>query len=419
MLSLVVSAGPVFAAAALFIAGQMLLGTNLSLRLGAEGFSAALIGLVLIHYSFGFMLGSVYGPRLIGRVGHIRAFSAFAAIACCAALVHGAVIEAWVWALLRMVSGFCGALSMIVLESWISAHATPATRGRLMSFYMVNYYVAGSLGQLLVGASEPTDHRPYSLAAGLLVLSLVPLALSQQPQPTLPKAERLRLPALYRASPIAVLGAVASGVGLSSFYQLAPIYVAGLGEDTATVARYMACAVLASMVFQVPFGWLADRYDRRRVILWIALSIGAASVAVATFGGLSLGALFLASMLFTGMASSLYPACVARLNERTADRDHVAANASLLLCYGAGQSAGPVFAAQVMTVAGSGGLYLAVGLAAFAFAGFVSWRLRRIDALLRQRVKITPLAADATPMAPAMEAAASDQGPEDGKPRAG
>lgn len=405
MFSQVVSAGSVFAAAALFIAGQMLLGTNLSLRLNAEGYSTALIGLVMIHYAFGFVLGSIVGPRVIGRVGHIRAFSAFAAVTCCAALMHGALLEAWVWALLRAVSGFCGALLMIVLESWISAHARAATRGRLMSFYMINYYVAGSLGQLLVGASEPTDYQPYSLAAGLLVLALVPLALGRQPEPALPRAGRLRVAALFRASPIAVLGAVASGVALSSFYQLAPIYVAGLGESTATVARYMASAVLASMVFQLPFGWLADRYDRRRVILWIALAIGLASVSVASFGGLSLGALFIASMLFTGMASSLYPACVARLNERTKDRDQVAANASLLLCYGVGQCTGPLFSAQVMNLAGPSGLYLAVGLVLFGFSGFACWRLRRIDARVSQRVPITPVAVDATPLAPALKAA--------------
>lgn len=397
MLPLLLSAASVFMAAALFVAGQMLLGTQLSLGLSAAGLGPMQIGLIMMCYSFGFMLGSIAGPRLIRRVGHIRVFSAFAALTCCAALAHSVVFDERLWALLRAVSGFCGALLLIVLESWINAHATPQARGRLMSLYMVNYYLAGAGGQLLVGLYPPGDTRLFSMAAALLVLASVPLSLTSRPAPALPVSSRLKFGELFRASPVSVVGALTAGFAMAAFYQLSPVSVKDLGHDVQTVARYMACAVVASMALQYPLGRWSDRYDRRRVILSIALAVAAASLLAATIGQLSLAALFGASMLFTATASCLYPACLARLNDRTQGRNPVAANASLLLCYGVGQCLGPVASAVVMHLIGPAGLYVAVFVVLLAFAGYSLRRLQRADTAVDEQQRFVPMPSTPSP----------------------
>ncbi len=413
MLKLVLSAISVFAAAALFVAGQMLLGTQLSLSLSAEGLGSARIGLVLMFYSFGFMLGSLMGPRLIGRVGHIRVFAAFAAMICCAALLHGLVFNDVLWAALRAISGFCGALLLIVLESWINAHATPQRRGRLMSLYMVNYYLAGAGGQLFIGLFPTGDARAFMLAAGLLVLASVPLCLTSRPAPPLPASGRLAFRELFEASRVSVFGALAAGFAMAAFYQLSPISVKQLGYDLDTVARYMACAVVASMALQYPLGRLSDRVDRRRVILGIAVAVAGVSLLAATLGQLSLTLLFVASMAFTATASSLYPACLARLNDRTAGRNPVAANASLLLCYGVGQCLGPLCASAVMSLIGPAGLYVSIGAVLAAFAAYSLHRLRFADTAVVEQQRYMPMSADSTPVIvnvqpPVQHAAAPD-----------
>jgi len=398
MVALVLSAISVFAAAALFVAGQMLLGTQLPLSLSAAGFGSAHISLVLLFYSLGFMLGSLMGPRLIGRVGHIRVFAAFAALICCCALLHGAFLDDLLWMVLRAISGFCGALLLIVLESWINAHATPQRRGRLMSLYMVNYYLAGAGGQLFIGVFDTGDARVFMLAAGLLVLSSVPLSLTSRPAPPMPASGRLAFRELFEASRISVFGAAAAGFAMASFYQLSPISVKQLGHDLDTVARYMALAVLASMVLQYPIGRLSDRLDRRRVILGISIAVGAASLLAATLGQLSLAMLFAGSMLFTATASSLYPACLARLNDRTGGRNPVAANASLLLCYGLGQCVGPLCSAAVMGLIGPAGLYVSIFLVLSAYAAYSLHRLRFADTAVIDQQPYLPMSADSTPV---------------------
>jgi hypothetical protein len=53
-------------------------GTFISLRVAIEDFGATMSGLVLSSYFAGFTLGALRCERIIERVGHIRAYAAFA-----------------------------------------------------------------------------------------------------------------------------------------------------------------------------------------------------------------------------------------------------------------------------------------------------------------------------------------------------
>ncbi len=390
----------------LFVAGAMMLTTTVGLRLTLEGFSASSIGLILSCQAIGFVMGTQVGPPLIRRVGHIRVFAAFAALICVATLLHGAVVNGPFWGVLRFVTGMCGSVMLVVLESWISAHATPATRGRMMGIYMIVYYASGAAGQFLVGVSPPEDYRSFSLAAGLLVLSLVPLAMTGLAAPVVTQAGRLGLGALYRISPMATAGAFSAGFCLSSFYQLAPVSMARLGVATPTIAHYMAAAVFASMLLQFSIGRLADRWDRRQLIACIAIAASLSASIVATAGRGSLGALFAATILFMALMASLYPICLGQMHNRLHGENPVAANAGQLLCYGLGTCVGPLLCGLVMGRVGPSGLFLTVAMVLAAYAAFVAWRLRVIAETREPAAGVAPsvmVMGESTPMMAQMD----------------
>jgi MFS family permease len=262
---------------------------------------------------------------------------------------------------------------------------------------MINYYVAGACGQLLVGLSAPTDPRAFSLAAGLVVAAMIPLCLTSRPAPAPPESGRLAFGELFRASRISVIGAAVSGFVLASFYQLSPLYVQHLGNGTQVVATYMACAVLGMMLFQYPVGRLADRVDRRHVIFGIALGISVAAMVVATLGARSMTLLFIGTMIFTGAAACLYPACLARLNDRTGGRQYVAANASLLLCHGIGQCIGPLVIAGGIALVGPSGLYYTVALLLLVYAAYTARRIRVYDTRVEAQQRYVAVPSGATP----------------------
>ena len=377
MLPLLLSAAAVIGAAALFIAGNMLLGTTLALQLAASPLHSAAIGMILVQYALGFVLGTLLGPRLIGRVGHIRSFAAFAAISCTVALVHAAYFDGFLWALLRLISGACGAVLLVVLESWINHYATPSTRGQLLGAYMLSYYLAGACGQWLVGLGGPENFRTYLLAAGLLVLASVPLTLTRGTVPAPAETHRVPTRTLYERAPLGLLGCMIGGFSMSTFFSLAPVHATRIGFDASFVASYMAAAVLACMMFQWPFGRLADRHDRRKVIIAIALLSALAAALIGLLGARSPTVLMLSTMLYTGLLASLYPACLAHTNDQFPDHNLVGINTSLLLTYGVGQIAGPIMIGALMTVSGPAALYYGVTLVLLLFCAYAVWRLRR------------------------------------------
>src|SRR5690554_8169219 len=68
-------------AAAILLMGNGLLGVLIPVRADVEQFTRLEIGLLGSAYYAGLMAGCLLGPLVIARVGHIRAFVAFTAIA--------------------------------------------------------------------------------------------------------------------------------------------------------------------------------------------------------------------------------------------------------------------------------------------------------------------------------------------------
>ena len=115
--------------------GNTFQGTILSIRGEVEGFTLAQIGAVGAGFWAGVIIGSLYAARVIRRVGHIRTFAAFGAIAATAPLVHLLVVDPFVWIAARALTGFCFAGMFIVVESWLNAGASSENRGQILSIY--------------------------------------------------------------------------------------------------------------------------------------------------------------------------------------------------------------------------------------------------------------------------------------------
>lgn len=372
----VISLFALFASLSLFISGSSLLSTLLSVRLSIEGFSPLTVGTVLVFHSLGFVIGTRVVTRVIQRVGQIRSFAAFAAIACAAALLHPLYVSGWLWAVLRMLVGFCAAGLIMVLESWISGRASNSTRGALLGVYQVVYFLSAAVGQFLVGTSAPAEFPIYSVVAILLVLSLVPLSLTREEAPVLGPVARLRFKSLYGLSPSALLGGVFAGVVVSAFLSLGPLYANQAGMTITGVSHYMMLAVLATMVLQWPVGRLSDKMDRRRLLAALS-SIGAISaVSAVILGDASWVLLYVATALFFGIAGCIYPICLSMLNDNMEAGNPVAASAGLLFVYGVGTCIGPFAGSGLMTAMGPSGLFLFLAICFTILAGYVAWRVR-------------------------------------------
>lgn len=74
---------------------------------------------------------------------------------------------------------------LVAIEGWFSSRVTSENRGRPFAVYQICFYLAAASGQLLVNIGNPVNFMPFSVAAMLLCLALIPLALTKMEAPVM------------------------------------------------------------------------------------------------------------------------------------------------------------------------------------------------------------------------------------------
>jgi len=186
--------------------GGGLQGVLVGIRTESEGFGLAVSGIVMASFFLGVMIGTRLAEHSLAAVGHIRVFAALASMASGASILHLLWINPAAWALLRMLFGLCIAGVFVVVESWLNDMATNATRGRLLSAYMVSSMSGLTLGQLLLKGGDPESFELFVISSVLISAALVPITLSATSAPPLSVPEPLSLRQLISLAPAGVVG---------------------------------------------------------------------------------------------------------------------------------------------------------------------------------------------------------------------
>ena len=361
--------------------GNGLFGTLTALRMSGEGFDPTIIGIVLSCHSLGFIVGCLYGQRIIRRTGHIRCFTAFAALLAVVCLVLPIVVTPATWIPLRLIFGYCSAMVFMVAESWLTGAASSETKGRVFAVYMVINKGSFGAGQLLLLLGDPAGDRLFMLTAILFAICLVPIALASRGAPPDIDAERIGLRALYRHSPVGVMGALAAGFANAPLMGLGPVFGAEVGLGVEGVSYFMAVFLFGSLALQIPIGRLSDRFDRRVVLIGVAVAAAVSCGAMATAVPLGYWPVIALSFVIGGLSAVVYPIAMAHANDHARAETLVSIMAGLLLTFGVGASISPFFASLAMKWLGPAGLYIyAAGVYAWLAAFTVYRRTRRAPA---------------------------------------
>ena len=356
--------------------GFSLQGTVLGVRASAEGFPVVMTGLIMSMYYLGYVGGSIYSPRLVNTVGHVRVFAALASLASTSALLHALFVLPVTWVVLRAMTGFCVAGLVVVAESWLNHASTNANRGSVLSIYMVVALIASALGQLLLNAAPVDGFSLFILVSVLVSISLVPIALTTQSAPLLEPTTPMKVLRVFRLSPAGTMSCFATGLVTGSFWGMGGVYALGIGLPIQSIAIFMAVAVLGGIISQWPLGRLSDVIDRRAVLMGLGGAVAVSGLMLAMADGLVPGGLqpwmlFALAALYGAAVFPLYAISVAHVNDVIDARDFVPASSALLLIYALGAMLGPFVAGAAMQVLGAPGLFYfsaLVGLCLSAFA---------------------------------------------------
>lgn len=373
-----VSIGHLLLAIALLQLGSGLQGLLIPVRGQIAGFPTYAIGLLGTAYYLGFAGGCVAVPAIIRRVGHIRAFSGFAATAAAGFLVHQLIVSVPLWLVLRVAVGVCFAGIYMSTESWLNERATVETRGRLLAAYMIVTWIAIIGGKLVFAVSDPAGLPSFTIVSLAICLAVVPVAFTTGAAPVPAPIGRLRFRELYRLSPIGVVGCMFVGAANGAFWTLAPVYAAGHGLSTAQIGVFVAVAVLGGAAAQWPVGWISDVTDRRWVLGLASCAAATSAMALVLLDLTDEVLLTLLAVVFGAAALPLYALCLAHANDQAPADSFMEVSSDLLMMFSIGAVAGPFLAALLMDATGTSALFMFTAAVHLSLAALVAVRVWQV-----------------------------------------
>ena len=320
--------------------GNGLQGTLSSWRADFEGFSVLTTGLVMSGYFIGQLASSILSPKQIKKTGQIRTYAAYASIASTAILIQILFIEPPVWFVARFLSGFCIAGIMIIVEGWLNSISSNENRGQIFSIHMIVVWGGLALAQGLFAVDDPTGVSLFLLASILLSISLIPILLTEIKAPEMDVQESLGLRALWKASPSGVATIGLSGLASAGFFGVGTIYAVKAGLSVSETALFMTLFIGFGALSQWPLGWLSDKIDRRKVIMFCCATVICICMVLASFEFTSI-TLVILSALVGAFTLPLYSLGVAQSNDRLEPKQMISASGTIVLVFSVFAALGP------------------------------------------------------------------------------
>lgn len=347
----------------------------LSFALDAKGASRTVIGL---NSAMGGVATLVCAPFISGWARHFGVrpvLLAAVALGIVSFLGFLVVEPLWAWFPLRFVFGVALTVLFVLSEYWINAVAPEERRGLVLSIYVTALslgFAAGPQILTLVGTAGPT---PYLVGSALFALSMLPVLIARGIAPSIEEEPSRGFAAFLWAAPAATLAALVFGAAETGAFALLPLYGIATGLDVTAATTLVSFVSLGNLVFQVPLGLIADRVDRRIVLLFCAV-VGTIGMALMAFVPMSRTALVVLLFVWGGIVAGLYTVGLAHLGGRFRGADLAQANAAFVVMYSAGLIVGPPLAGFGMDLWPPTGLPATLAALFAAYVVVVAVRLR-------------------------------------------
>lgn len=357
----------------IFELGNGFFPTLLSIQLQQANHSNLMIGAVAGAFYAGLLLGAFKIEEVINRIGHIRAFAAFASALTGLCLLNGMLHDVYIWMLLRFVGGLATAGVFIVIESWLLCVSTVETRGQILSFYMISFYASQAIGQFILNIDSNDPLFLFAITAMLCSASVIPLSMTRVLLPEYEEPAAMNLKALYHKTASGLIGAFGSGLIMGALYGLLPVVLNRIFAERTLVSKYMFILILGGMILQYPVGKISDVIERRLVIIIVCIAI-VAITGVLEFVLYDSWMLMLLIAVFGGLTFTLYPLSISYACDALDGHEIVAGIQALLIAYSVGAMTGPFLAPGVMAVFDIRGLFIFVVMVVISLMLFLIYR---------------------------------------------
>jgi len=379
--------------------GNGLHGTLLGIRGSLEGFSPTTMSYVMSGYFLGFLGGSKLAPKMIRRVGHVRTFAALGSLGSAIFLLFPVFPDPILWTVMRVLIGFCFSGLYVVAESWLNDAASNETRGQALSAYVIVQMIGIVSAQVLLNFADIGGYILFISMSVLVSLSFLPILLSISPAPIFHTAKAMSLRDLYQVTPLGTVGIFLLGAILATLYGMMPVYGTAKGLNVTQISMLVGLMYLGALILQYPIGWISDRMDRRRLVIYLGV-IGSSGTVVGFPFLNDIYVLYALSFFAGGLASPLYSLVIAYTNDYLEPGDMAAASGALIFLNGLGAILAPIVAGLLMARFGPDSFFFLPAVIFAFIAGYALYRTtRRVSTPLTEISHYAPVLPQASQIA--------------------
>ncbi len=359
----------------------------LSEALRNQGYSESMIGINAAAQFAGIIVVALAAPRIIPAMGFFKTIVLGLVVVAVMLIALPAFRSFETWLLIRFLLGVGNSLLFTAGDTWMNHIVDDRVRGRWMGIYVTVGMAGWALGPLLGAYLDPDTYWPFVwgllaiMVAAVFLLSTrkldVKLSLSAQ-------GVAMGLATVFIAAPTVLLSSAMFGVVEGAMQSFAHLYTMDIlgAQFRQTGYAVIWVGAIAAVFFQYPIGWLADKVNRRWLLIACVLTM---MVSIFLFPLLIEGgrgpwweprALGLWSVVsvWGGSMGGIFTVGITLLGQRFRDVELVSANAMFSVLFGVGGLLGPFLAGTAMSTIGPVGFPLSLLAVVAVYAVFALYR---------------------------------------------
>ncbi|MEX2521040.1 MAG: MFS transporter [Paracoccaceae bacterium] len=372
------------AAISIFAFGLSLSIPLFSILLEEMGVSGVMIGLNGAAAAAAILAGGTLVPLALRHVS-LGALMIGATVAMAALLlVFPLYPNPWFWMGLRFLFGFTTATLFVCSEIWIISAAPPKRRGLVIGIYGLFLSIGFLVGPLVLKMIGAAGWAPFLTGAAISLCAIPPVLAAWREQPDLSDetegaASFADVFRFFRTDPAILWAVTLFGVIEFGAMGLFPVWSIRLGADAAAALTLVALLAAGNVILQVPFGWLGDKADRRRLLGVCAF---ASVMAAMLFPALAhtVWPLWLVTLLWGGLVVGLYTFSLNELGSRYIGAKLARGTGAFTTAYGFGALVAPPALGAALDAWPPHGMFYVLAAAAGAYVAMLILKPRRIPA---------------------------------------
>ncbi len=338
----------------------------ISESLSKRGYGELFIGFNAAMHALGVLLVTPVLPRMAARYGARRLVCGALCVATLVLLSFPRMPTPYLWFPLRIVLGMAAETLFVLSETWANELSTEEARSTTNAVYQATMslgFAAGPSILSLVGFGASA----YAWGAAIALCAMVPIARRSVVTPARILEARSSPLRYLRLAPVAIVTSLLYSAIETSGLSFIGLYTSHLGWSEREGMHLVSCLLAGAVLMQLPIGWLADRTDKRRLAIALAVVASLGASAWPWLMGVH-GLAFLGVFVWGGAFVGIYTITVSQVGSAFRGADAIGVYALMGLGWGAGALFGPTLAGAAMELSARYGLPIFVAVACGTFA---------------------------------------------------